>query len=460
MVEIVFILLVVEVISILFLVEVQLKIRRLLGLISKEKYSQSLAGKNGHSKLKKVITGLYAVSAVALILGTGFGIHWQSDQSLKVWQQGEVTQIANQLNQLSRGFVEEKNIRDLCIGIFKNKQTYSTCLSQGPEEDSFALDDSAIFEIGSITKTFTYMAMLQVLSKHDIELTSSIAKYLPADLAKKNPVLADITWLQLATHTSGLSRMPMSWNWETVSSIAQGFVLGNPYGNMTEDYVKEYLSSTDLDVNGKHIANYSNLAVGLLGLMLSELEEKSYAQLLQDEIILPLEMQSTTADQIVTDDSNRLDGYGQYRRLGPVVISAKSDHWTFSDALAGAGATNSSLSDMMSYLNNRMQEYRKPIFKDENHTASFDGEAITNLGWIVIPLSPQSTQKAILHDGATGGFRSYMGFVESSDVGVVILSNGTRSVNSLGKDVLRLLADDGIGNTASKNLAIVADTGS
>lgn len=448
MVELMFIGLVAEVLAILFLVEARLRLARLFGLITKEKYQQSIDGKNGHSKLKKGITGVYFMAAIFIFIGTGFSIHWQVDRSVKVWQQGKLGQLESEVKLISENFLKEKDIRDMCIGVIKKDKRYLSCLSQSQASNATVLDGSSIFEIGSISKTFTYAAMIKVLEKHNIEINSSIRSFLPKNITEQNPAIASITWQQLATHTSGLSRMPMAWNWTSVKVAFAANTLGNPAEYFTTDYVYEYLLSETLEDQRAVKASYSNLAVGLLGLLLSDLEEKSYQQMIQDLIISPLHMDATTAG-IALNTDKAIDGYGQYRRIGSLVISAIADQTVFSDALAGAGSVNSSISDMMIYLSNSMQEYKRPIFQNASYTSSFNDTVSVNLGWIVKDMSQELSENIVMHNGATGGFRSYLGFSESSDVGVVILSNGSRSVDSMGVDILKVLI-----NVASQNNAL------
>ena len=325
----------------------------------------------------------------------------------------------------------------MCIGIIQGQKRYSTCLSQISVDDLFVLNDAAIFEIGSLTKIFTYAAMVKVLDKHNIEINSAIGPFLPHDLSDKNQALAKITWQQLATHTSGLSRQPLGWNWATIHSQIEFLTFGDASVDFDTDHVIQYLASAQLNEDKKQ-ANYSNLAVGLLGLLLSDLEQKSYPQLIQDVVAAPLNMSSTLASTAI-DADKAVDGYGQHRIIGNMVISVKSQRWSFSDAMAGAGAINSSLGDMMFFLNDRMHAYQQPVFNNKTHTALTSKQNMINLGWIVKILSPDQAQNIILHDGATGGFRSFMAFDESSEVGIVILVNGTRQVTTLGLDIIRQL---------------------
>ncbi|NQZ11782.1 MAG: serine hydrolase, partial [Algicola sp.] len=262
----------------------------------------------------------------------------------------------------------------------------------------------------------------------------------------KNPAVANITFKQLATHSSGLSKQPSGWNWTTVGSLFSANILGNPYENLDKKFVFEYLETVELALNvaqGEESAKaeYSNVGVGLLGLILSELEGQSYSQMIQENVLSPLNMQASTAGY-PTDKDKMVAGFGQFRTIGSVVLTAESDRWTFTDVLAGAGAINSSLSDMMKFLGHSMASYQQPRYKDENNLVPIGKNSQVNLGWLVTPLNEEKTANFVFHNGATGGFRSFLGFDESSNTGVVILSNSTRYVDALGKDILSALIKD------------------
>jgi CubicO group peptidase (beta-lactamase class C family) len=240
----------------------------------------------------------------------------------------------------------------------------------------------------------------------------------------------------------------MGWDWTTVGSLFSNNVLGNPNENLDKNYVFEYLATTELALNeepNETLAKveYSNLGVGLLGLILSELEVKSYAQMIQDNVLSPLNMQATTAGY-PTNKDKMVAGYGQFRTIGSMVLTAESDRWTFADVLAGAGSINADLSDMMKYLQHSMKSYQQPLYQDNSHLVPIGTKSQVNLGWLVTPLNDEKTANFVYHNGGTGGFRSFLGFDESSKTGVVILSNGTRFVDALGKDILSALqADEG-----------------
>ena len=434
--EMIFIGIIIDVLLLLLVVKGFFFVGRKFKLISDEKYQKYIKKNEAVPKWKKGMRRYLPIAAVVMMFAIGYRLSWQPDTSIKQWKQGDIGQLTVTTNQQLEKFIREQDIRDLCFGIIKDKQTYSTCFSQSSIEDKFQLNDESIFEIASITKTFTYASMLKVLDKHNIRLTSEIGLYLPKAISQKNPELAKVTWEQLATHSSGLSREPTGYNWTTLLTQLKVLSFGNAWEPFTADYVNNYLESATL--SKEQYASYSNLAVGLLGVLISELEGKSYAQLITDEIAVPLNMTATSTNSAPYPDKT-VQSYGQYRKVGSLVISTKSARAKFSEALAGAGAISSSLSDMMIYLGDRMQAYQTPIFQQEKYVVPTKKGAKVNLGWPVLSLSPDNEQKIVLHDGMVGGFVSFIGFDESSDVGVVILANGTREVTTLGLDVLKRL---------------------
>ena len=325
---------------------------------------------------------------------------------------------------------------------------YSICLSQSPSGDLSILDDTTIFEIGSITKTFTYAAMIKVLDEHNIRIISSIRSSLPQNLLARNPGLGKITWKQLATHTSGLSNLPYSLSDKatltgTFGAILAEHLLNNPYEYFSKDHVFEYLASATQDEKSPSEFRYSNLGVGLLGLLLSEMEGESYQELIENKVLSPLNMGSTTAGTAVHQD-RAIAGYAQYRKFGPIVVTAQVAPWIFHDVMAGAGAISAPLADMITYLRYSIKEYERPYFNNPDHTASLGDKdtAIVNLGWFAAPLPDESKGDVVFHNGRTGGFNSFLGFSNIKQVGIVILTNGTRDVTPLGAGLVGLLIDE------------------
>lgn len=267
--------------------------------------------------------------------------------------------------------------------------------------------EDTIFEIGSITKVFTTLALMDRVNKGEMQLDDPIEKYLPGI---KIPELEGkkITLRHLATHTSGIPRMPDNFAPKDPS---------NPYQDYTVECLYDYLQSCALAKVPGESFEYSNIGMGLLGHILSIHSGKSYEELVQSLIAKPLNMPNTS---IFIDDEMSTN-FASGHHLQQTV-----NHWDFTSAFAGAGALRSNIKDMANFLAANMRESASPLSgtlqkcHEKQYTATPD--TFFGLGWV---LSKSNEAELVWHNGGTGGFRSYLGFNPKTQKGFVVLSNST-----------------------------------
>ena len=171
---------------------------------------------------------------------------------------------------------------------------------------------------------------------------------------------------------------------------------------------------------------YSNLGFGLLGHVLALRAGCSYEQLVHTRICRPLALEDTGVS--VPADAGERFAQGHSRRGRPVP------HWDLS-ALAGAGALRSTVADLLRFLRLQFGEgdpapVRAAALTHAPRWQRRGGFAV-GLGWM--RLTPGgSDHEVLLHNGGTGGFRSFTGFVPGTGAAAVVLSNSARSVDPLG----------------------------
>ncbi|MDA8909152.1 MAG: serine hydrolase [Verrucomicrobiales bacterium] len=269
-----------------------------------------------------------------------------------------------------------------------------------------AINEHSLFEIGSITKTFTGVLLADQVLKGKIELTDPITDFLPESVADENSALSAVTFLELATHTSGLPRLP--------SNLDRGADSNDPYAHYSEgelyDDLREFQES---DFEKRGTQSYSNLGTGLLGHLLELASEKPYEILLQETILTPLKMDSTfTQRNKRSIPESFRDRFATGHRSGKEV-----SHWHI-DALCGAGAIVSSADDMLRYASAYWSPDTPPALKDafelatENHTKSM------GLGWFV-------SGTGFNHDGGTGGFVSSLQIDPGKQEATIRLENSS-----------------------------------
>jgi D-alanyl-D-alanine-carboxypeptidase/D-alanyl-D-alanine-endopeptidase len=273
----------------------------------------------------------------------------------------------------------------------------------------------SIFEIGSITKTFTGLILSQMVEQGKVKFDDPVRELLPPGTVQK-PAGAEIRLLDLATQHSGLPSMPD--NFKPVDGE-------NPYADYHAANLYEYLAKHGVAKSDKTEFLYSNLGFGLLGQALSVRGGKAYPALLAEEVLVPLGMHDTTIVLTPTQRARFLPGHTADHR--------PAHAWDL-DAFAGAGAIRSAASDMLIYLEaNLHPEKVKPessspaaktiaaaIVKSHDlHADSFGGQEIA-LAWL---FDPQSGN--YWHNGATGGYSSYAFFNHKGDYAAVVLVNAT-----------------------------------
>ncbi|MEM7602101.1 MAG: serine hydrolase domain-containing protein, partial [Verrucomicrobiota bacterium] len=199
------------------------------------------------------------------------------------------------------------------------------------------IDEHSLFEIGSITKTFTGVLLADQVLRGNVKLDDPITKFLPDLTTVSEFDLSSVSLVDLATHTSGFPRLP--------SNLEEGSEPDNPYAHYTNERLYKYLASftaDDFEEPGK--MSYSNLGIGLLGHLLELATGKTYEELLAEVILVPLKMEETyfqrSTDAIPETANGR---FATGHRAGKTV-----SHWQI-DALGGAGAIVSSASDMLRY---------------------------------------------------------------------------------------------------------------
>jgi len=285
---------------------------------------------------------------------------------------------------------------------------------------------NTIFEIGSVTKVFTALLLARMVEDGLVELDDPVQHYLPAGV--ELPVRGrPITLADLATHTAGLPRLP------------HGFLLPslrhrrNPYAWFTVDDLYAGLPATRLRRTPGDRPRYSNLGFGLLGHVLALRAGPDYEQLVQERICRPLGIEDTHVS--VPAAARERFAQGHNRRGRPVP------HWDL-PVLAGAGALRSTVADLLAFLRVQLGEGDPALVRGASFThaprARGRGGLAVGLGWTRLPLLGTG-HELLFHNGGTGGFRSFAGFVWETNTAVVVLSNSARSVDALGFHILERL---------------------
>jgi CubicO group peptidase (beta-lactamase class C family) len=295
-------------------------------------------------------------------------------------------------------------------------------------------DGDSIYEIGSITKVFTAVLLAGLEGEGSVELEAPIEDYLPDGTELPEALKGEITLLRLATHTSGLPRLPPGF-FEDVKDQR------NPYAAYAATNLLASLEKARLRRPGRRY-EYSNLGFGLLGHVLSLHAGEPYGRLVLERICVPLERGDTGFE-------------GGEERLGRLIPGhepegGRASNWDF-DVLAPAGGLRSTVSDLLTFLEANMEPEegagatvleRALLMAQDIH---YEGAVRTmGLGWQIARTAGGLTIH--WHNGGTGGYATFAAFDRENGTAVVILSNygdafsGDDSVDAMGMEILKLAA--------------------
>jgi len=340
--------------------------------------------KRGKKRILKVIL------VIVLLIAVGIG-------GYSIYGSYKINQLSDMTFEDMLAYTTKDN-KDaiITVGIIQNdKMTYDVYGENGiklsPEEH--------IYEIGSITKTFTTSLLCKAISEGRISLNNSIDEYLNLPDKDYYPTIQ-----RLVTHRSGYKgyyfEKPM---------ISNFFHRINDFNGISEEMVIERLGKINLD-DSDYSFKYSNFGMASLGVVLEEMYDEDYTKLMNDYIIEDFGLTNTR----ISDGSGDLNNYWK---------------WSESDAYMPAGGLLSNITDMMQYVKVHMDEELDYLSMAHEVLAEVNASTVVyekmgirmdsfGIGWMI-----DDENNIIWHNGGTGNYNSYAGFDKENQIGVVILSN-------------------------------------
>lgn len=282
-------------------------------------------------------------------------------------------------------------------------------LPDGPEPGARTL-----FEIGSITKTFTALLLARAAVDDGLSLDTHVGELVP-EVAGIGRDGVEITLRHLATHRSGLPRSHVP----VVRGSLQMLRGLDPYAGLTEDGLVEAIRRGRVKrVPGTGRPAYSNSGYGLLGIALSRFAGRSYGDLVRTRITEPLGLHDTVLRAARTGDQRDRAAIGHHRRRTPTSA------WPL-DGLPGAGALLSTVTDLLAFARAHLVPPPGPL-GEAVRLATAEQAPRIGLGWHRIATAEELL---IWHNGGTGGFRSMLVLRPRSGDAVAMLTNSARSVD-------------------------------
>jgi CubicO group peptidase (beta-lactamase class C family) len=365
----------------------------------------------------------------ALLIISIIGFNCSSNEDFN--EANSLISILNEFDtQLKKDLADDNINGSISAAIVKgNKIIWSKAYGISDIEKNTKADTTTIYRIGSITKSFTAFLMMQLVQEGIIKLNDPIEKYLPEIVGLKGySDSTKITFLQLASHTSGIVREP---DLEKADS-----------GLIDEWETKILLSIPKTSFQSKPGArySYSNIGFGILGLTLSRAAHKPYIEMVKDKIFKPLKMNNSFF--IVPD--NKLSNLAKGMNGGP---QGKLDMNTPKAEHAGRGykvpngGIYSTPNDLAKFMI-CMMGYSEMLSKDNlglmQNTRTPKGEWWENYG-LGLLLYQDSTITTVGHGGSVSGYTANFIFEKDCQYGVILMRNYNWGITDLELRPLSLL---------------------
>ena len=352
-------------------------------------------------KLKNLVQLIFAVALIG---------HAQA-QATKQMTDSEV------LAMLEKKIAVEKKGVGIVVGIVDQQAQRTLSYGKADLDGKVQLDNDSVFEIGSLTKTFTVLLLADMVVKGEVKLTDPISMYLPKGVNLPSRNGKQIRLIDLATHRSGLPRN------------VDGYPKKEPistYAGLTVNELYKFLSAYQLTRDIGEDAEYSNVGMGLLGHVLALRAGEDYESLIKKRIMGPLGMQSTAITLSPNMLSHNTQGYDRNFKPLPIFEIPVQE---------GAGALHSTMNDLLKYVKANLGLSTTPL------DAAFRMVHTSNelsygqkLGW---GSWNEFDTEYTNHSGSTFAYKSYIVMDEKNHRGVIVFSNSSLTeVGNIGNKIL------------------------
>lgn len=336
--------------------------------------------------------------------------------------------VPKDMANIIRPIIGKYRIPGMAVGVVDGEETYVLNSGVASRETGSPVTNNTLFELGSISKTFTATLATYAQEEGYLSLLDKTEKYLPA-LA--GSAFGSVQLFHLATHTAG------------------GFPLQVPEEVKNNNQLMEYIKNWQPAHKAGTYRNYANPSIGMLGVITATSIGKDFEMLMEAQLFPALGMNSTYISVPESQMPDYAQGYtkeeGAPIRMASGMLSSE------------AYGVKSTLSDMIRYVqvhlnlvaldNTKLQhavmkthipyfkvgqmaqgliweQYPYPVTLEtllEGNAMKmiFDAMPVT----AIVPLPQPQESVWINKTGSTNGFGAYVAFIPQEKLGIVILAN-------------------------------------
>ena len=337
----------------------------------------------------------------------------QTDNPLK-------TVIDSGVNNVATRFMIINSVPGMSIGIFDNGKTYLYNYGTVEQEKNILPTNRTIYDLGSITKSFTGILLAQAVIDKKVNLADDIRKWLNGDYPNLAYESHPIRLVDLADYTSGLSDIPPDTR--NMTEVEKRlFAAKYTVAEFLEDF---HNVNPDFIPGTKY--QYSSSAVELLAAILERIYNMSYANLIQKFIAGPMGMTDTRVTISSETDTLRFaKGYG---------ADGGERHWNYGPTFE-LGGIHSTARDMLLYIVQNIKETNSAVKLSHKQTTQLGiADEESGLGWFI---EPTARGIQIEKGGNSPRHSSECILIREKNIGVICFTNlQGQDLQNLAQDIL------------------------
>jgi len=286
------------------------------------------------------------------------------------------------------------------IGVIQSGKRYLSHYGELDPGGGIPPNDSTIYEIASVTKTFTGTLLAHAISEGVLRLEDDIRPYLPGDFQHLAYAGSPITVAHLATHTAGLPQdfpeLPTSA--DSTAAIRDALLTG--------------LRSTVIDTLPGARYLYSNVGANVLAYVLEKAYDQPLDSLFDRLIYRKADMHSTGFMLREGQKVNFAKGYGAEGSIAPFMPPTS---WA-------AAGLKSTLPDLLNFVAFHLDESRPEVKRSHEKLLDHSNPAAYRAYYWLVNTAEDGTRRLSCHGGGMG-FQAWVMFYPESETGIVVLTN-------------------------------------
>ncbi|AIM39325.1 beta-lactamase [Sphingobacterium sp. ML3W] len=269
--------------------------------------------------------------------------------------------LSSIIDQYAEDTLKKGNINSLAIAIYKDGKIYQQYYGETDKNSGNKPDDSTLYEIASISKTFAGSLAAKAVVEKKITLDDDIRKYLAGNYPNLQFENIPITIKDLLTHTLGFKNKTPKKLEKVNKKTNKGYYENRPF-NYNMSNLLEELKTVVLDKKPGTFYSYNSVGPELVAYILEQVYHKSYGDILQD-FLTEVKMENTYLQDYEKHKKQLANSYGEYKKLAPLDKNP---------LLGGAYGMISNLPDLTKFMqfqlesnNPFIKESTRLLFKEE-----------------------------------------------------------------------------------------------